>query len=90
MRKIHETEFNGGDCSASQLIIYELDEGEYFELFDKYEDNEYSFDNDRMLEDMGYFSEWGSIMPGAQFTRYYVLSLIPEFLVIEKEVAYNV
>lgn len=90
MKKIYESPFNGWDEEAEMLIIYELEEGDYDELFEEYEDDQYHFDNERMLYDMGYYSDWGEIMPGAQYTRFYVESLSNHHLVIAKVNALNV
>ena len=90
MRKIHETEFCGWDERAEMLIIYELEEGEYEQLDGEYSDEHGSLDYDRLLADLGYYSEWGCIIPGARYTRFYVESLTVHHLVIARIDALNV
>ena len=85
MRKIHETEFNGWDETAEAIIIYELEEGEYEKL-----DEEFADDFDKMLEALGYHSQWGCVMPGARYTRYYLERITPHHLIIARVDALNV
>ena len=90
MKKIYESPFNSWDEEAEMLIIYELDENEYLELHEEYEDETGHFDHERMLYDMGYYSDWGEVMPGALYTRFYVESLSVHHLVIARVDALNV
>ena len=90
MKKIYESPFNSWDESAEALIIYALDEGDYDKLFDEYEDEFGYWDSERLLEDMGYYSEWGSVLPGARYTRYWIEKMNTHFLIITRYDALNV
>lgn len=90
MTLIYESPFHGWDETGESIGVYELEENEYMDLIAEYEDDHGQMDNDRLLRDMGLFSEWGCVMPGARFTRYYVESLTVHHLVVAQVDALNV
>lgn len=89
MTKIYESPFCGWDERAEAIAVYELDEGEYEKISAEYW-REHSYDYERLLNDMGLYSDDGCVMPGARYTRYYVESLTVHHLVISRVDALNV
>lgn len=90
MKKIYESPFNSWDETAEALIVYALDEGDWAKIEDEYYDEACHIDYERLLEDMGLHSDWGCVMPGALYTRYYVESFTVHHLVVARVDALNV
>ena len=90
MKKIYDSPFNSWDERAEMIIIYELEEDEYFKLFEEYQgDFEYSFDYERMLHDLGYSDEY-NVLPGAIYTQYTVIDITTHHLIISRHDALNI
>ena len=102
MKKIYESPFNSWDERAEAIIIYELEEGEY-EKIENIIDPEPDPDEvpdylrydeldrrDELLESLGLYSDWGGIIPGARYTRYYIERLTTHHLIISRYDALNV
>lgn len=89
MKKIYESDFNGWDERAEAVAVYELEEGEYDELCERYENEVYRFDDELLLEDMGLHSSW-NVMPGARYSTYFVGNLTTHHLIVFRVDALNV
>ena len=81
MKKIYESDLCGWDERAEQIIIYELEEGEYEEL---------SLEMDRdgggeqLLNSLGYYSDWYPVPEGAPYVQYYIENITTHHLIISE------
>jgi len=81
MTKIYESDFNGWDESAEQIIIYKLDENEYNELD--------QLNHDELCNLIDVFDQNGyNIIPGAIYHTY-EFQLSSGFLIVTHTKAIN-
>jgi len=92
MKKIYESEPNSWDERMETIIIYALEEGEYENLHEQYED-ETGFNYQGMLNDMGYYCDSDypyAIAPGEMYSNYYVERLTTHHLIISRWTSLNI
>ena len=83
MKKIFESGYAGEFDSAYAVIVFELEEDEYFELSE--------MSHRELCERMNVFDESGYyVTPGASFRRYSFEFPSPRHMVMTENLAYNV
>lgn len=94
MKLLYESPMYGEDDSlAEAIIIYELTWEDWCRLDDLLYDGGCVMRPEaaeEVLADLGYYSDWGDVMPGASYERYYIEALTSDHLIISKHYGLNV